>query len=62
MLTAKDTILDKVTGLDAGADDYLETSRCCRTLARVRALGRRPCGKETHYHGRFKTPSDKFDR
>jgi len=48
MLTAKDTILDKVTGLDAGADDYLvKTSRCCRTPRSVRALGRRsPCGKE----------------
>jgi len=54
--------LDKVTGLDAGADDYLETSRSCRT-PRVRALGRRsPCGKRDTAHGRFKTPSDKSDR
>ena len=28
LLTAKDTIADKVTGLDAGADDYLGV---CRT-------------------------------
>jgi two-component system, OmpR family, manganese sensing response regulator len=42
MLTAKDTILDKVTGLDAGADDYLvKPVDVMEFLARVRALGRR---------------------
>jgi DNA-binding response OmpR family regulator len=42
MLTAKDTILDKVTGLDAGADDYLvKPVDVVELLARVRALGRR---------------------
>jgi two-component system, OmpR family, manganese sensing response regulator len=42
MLTAKDTILDKVTGLDAGADDYLvKPVDLIEFLARVRALGRR---------------------
>jgi two-component system, OmpR family, manganese sensing response regulator len=42
MLTAKDTILDKVTGLDAGADDYLvKPVDVVEFLARVRALGRR---------------------
>lgn len=41
-LTAKDTILDKVTGLDAGADDYLvKPVNLTEFLARVRALGRR---------------------
>lgn len=41
-LTAKDTILDKVTGLDAGADDYLvKPVNVIELLARVRALGRR---------------------
>lgn len=41
-LTAKDTILDKVTGLDAGADDYLvKPVNVMELLARVRALGRR---------------------
>ncbi len=42
MLTAKDTTLDKVTGLDAGADDYLiKPVDVVELLARVRALGRR---------------------
>lgn len=42
MLTAKDTTSDKVTGLDAGADDYLvKPVDLIELLARVRALGRR---------------------
>jgi two-component system, OmpR family, manganese sensing response regulator len=42
ILTAKDTTLDKVTGLDAGADDYLlKPADLFELLARVRALGRR---------------------
>ena len=42
MLTAKDTTFDKVTGLDAGADDYLvKPVDLVELLARVRALGRR---------------------
>ncbi|KYC35543.1 two-component system response regulator [Scytonema hofmannii PCC 7110] len=42
MLTAKDTTLDKVTGLDAGADDYLvKPADLVELLARVRALSRR---------------------
>lgn len=41
-LTAKDAILDKITGLDAGADDYLvKPINVMELLARVRALGRR---------------------
>lgn len=41
-LTAKDAILDKVNGLDAGADDYLvKPVNVMELLARVRALGRR---------------------
>lgn len=41
-LTAKDTIYDKVTGLDMGADDYLiKPVNLTELLARVRALGRR---------------------
>ncbi len=42
MLTAKDTLSEVVTGLDAGADDYIikpfETEEL---LARIRAVGRR---------------------
>lgn len=42
MLTAKDTIEDRVTGLDAGADDYLvKPFEFDELLARLRALGRR---------------------
>jgi two-component system, OmpR family, response regulator len=42
MLTAKDTALDKVMGLDAGADDYLvKPFDLSELLARVRALLRR---------------------
>jgi len=42
MLTAKDATLDKVAGLDAGADDYLvKPTVLIELLARVRALGRR---------------------
>ena len=42
MLTAKDTTLDKITGLDAGADDYLvKPTDVFELLARVRALSRR---------------------
>jgi len=42
MLTAKDTVEDRVTGLDAGADDYLiKPFAFNELLARVRALLRR---------------------
>lgn len=46
MLTARDTQQDKVTGLDAGADDYLVKPFDIRELeARVRALVRRRRGQ-----------------
>ena len=42
-LTAKDTLDDRVLGLDAGADDYLvKPFELRELLARVRALLRRP--------------------
>ena len=42
MLTARDTVDDRVTGLDAGADDYLVKPFAFKELlARLRALNRR---------------------
>lgn len=43
MLTARDAIQDRVTGLDAGADDYLvKPFAFAELVARLRALARRP--------------------
>jgi two-component system, OmpR family, copper resistance phosphate regulon response regulator CusR len=43
LLTARDTVDDRVTGLDAGADDYLiKPFALQELLAHVRALARRP--------------------
>jgi two-component system OmpR family response regulator len=43
MITALDTIRDRVTGLDSGADDYLaKPFSFAELLARLRALARRP--------------------
>jgi DNA-binding response OmpR family regulator len=42
MLTARDTVNDRVTGLDAGADDYVvKPFAYAEVAARLRALGRR---------------------
>ena len=46
ILTAKDSIEDRVTGLDAGADDYLvKPFEFAELLARLRALARRSTQK-----------------
>jgi two-component system OmpR family response regulator len=52
MLTARDAMLDKVRGLDAGADDYLTKPFALdELLARVRALTRRePLERPTELH------------
>jgi two-component system OmpR family response regulator len=43
MLTARDAVEDRVSGLDAGADDYLtKPFSFSELLARLRALARRP--------------------
>lgn len=47
-LTAKDTLDDRVDGLDAGADDYLvKPFELRELLARIRALLRRPATLES---------------
>ncbi len=48
MLTAKDTVADRVTGLDSGADDYqIKPFAFSELLARVRALLRREAAAKT---------------
>jgi DNA-binding response OmpR family regulator len=47
LLTAKDTVEDRVTGLRAGADDYLvKPFAFDELLARIEALGRRQVGRK----------------
>jgi two-component system OmpR family response regulator len=45
MLTGKDAVNDRITGLDSGADDYLTKPFSLKELsARIRAMLRRPSG------------------
>lgn len=57
ILTARDTINDKIIGLDSGADDYLVKPFDLDELnARLRALHRRQSGRATSYieHGNLR--------
>lgn len=48
LLTAKDRVEDRVTGLDAGADDYLVKPFAIRELlARIRVMLRKPASVKT---------------
>lgn len=50
MLTAKDTEVDKVVGLELGADDYVTKPYSSRELvARIRAVLRRQSGLDENY-------------
>ncbi|QQO08802.1 response regulator transcription factor [Breznakiella homolactica] len=49
LLTARDSVDDRVTGLDSGADDYLiKPFAFEELLARLRALTRKTAGKRTN--------------
>jgi two-component system, OmpR family, manganese sensing response regulator len=61
-LTAKDTLDDRVSGLDAGADDYLiKPFQLRELLARVRALLRRPPNFEVNGNTRLKIADIELD-
>jgi two-component system, OmpR family, manganese sensing response regulator len=61
-LTAKDTIDDRVQGLDAGADDYIvKPFELRELLARVRALLRRPTNIEPVAVSRVKVDDLELD-
>lgn len=61
-LTAKDTIDDRVQGLDAGADDYIvKPFELRELLARVRALLRRPTTIEPVVIARLKVEDLELD-
>lgn len=62
ILTAKDTIDDRVLGLDAGADDYIvKPFQLRELLARVRALLRRSPNFEASPQGKLKIADLELD-
>lgn len=64
MLTARDTLLDKIAGLDAGADDYLlKPFELDELLARLRAIARRANGRSENViiHGDLQINQDTQD-
>ncbi|EGJ29657.1 MULTISPECIES: two-component system response regulator RppA [Moorena] len=61
-LTAKDTVDDRVMGLDAGADDYLvKPFELRELLARVRALLRRSAATDAHPSQRLRVGQLELD-
>ena len=63
MLTARDTPPDRITGLDAGADDYLvKPFDFGELLARIRALQRRPRGVDAPVIARGRVTLDPVTR
>jgi DNA-binding response OmpR family regulator len=63
MLTARDTVADKIHGLDAGADDYVvKPFNLQELLARIRALLRRGNSSPTGLHwGKLRLNSSTYE-
>ena len=66
MLTARDAVMDKVSGLDAGADDYITKPFAIEELlARIRVALKRKAGKAEEKHmlefGPVKLDTDRYE-